>query len=87
MIADDAMAAYFTYMIGHKKALLYLLMLFGIGFDFSTPQGHYLKTFLLLSVATFVQKAVCMIELDSEIMDLRDIDLEDNGYSKELVGL
>ena len=87
MIAEDAMEAYFIYMMGHKKALLYLVMLFAVGFDFSTPEGHYLKTFLLLAATSFAHKAVGMLRLDSEIMDLRDEDLEDCGYNKELVDI
>ena len=58
MNTEDAMEAYFIYMLGHKKVLLYLVMLFAVGFDFSTPQGYYLKAFLLLAATSFAQKAV-----------------------------
>jgi hypothetical protein len=43
MIAEDAMDAFFVYMIGYKKALLYLVMLLGMGFDFSTTEGSLFK--------------------------------------------
>jgi hypothetical protein len=79
MIVEDTMEAYFIYMMGHKKALLYLVMLFAIGFDFSTPEGHYLKTFLLLAATSSAHKTVGMLRLDSEIMDLRDEDPGDCG--------
>ena len=87
MIAEDAMDAFFVYMIGHKKVLLYLVCLLGMGFDLTTEQGHYLKSFLLLCAVNYAQKAVRMLQLDSEIMNLCEVDLEDNGYNKELVDI
>jgi hypothetical protein len=83
-ISEDAMDAYFLYILGHKKCLLYLLLLMTIGFDFNSPEGAYIGNFFILSAAAFAQKAVIMLRLDSKVMDLRDADLQDNGYNKDL---
>jgi hypothetical protein len=84
MYAKDAMAAYWTYMLAHKKALCYLVMLMALRFDFQSPGGSYLHDFLLLAAANYASKAACMLRLDSELLDLRDVDLEDIGYNNEL---
>jgi hypothetical protein len=84
MYAKDAMAAYWTYMLAHKKALCYLVMLMALRFDFQSPGGSYLHDFLLLAAANYASKAACMLRLNSELLDLQDADLEDIGYNNEL---
>jgi hypothetical protein len=54
------------------------------GYDFQSEQGLYLHNFLLLSAVCYIQKAAYMLQLDSDVMDLHDEDLEDNGYNKPL---
>jgi hypothetical protein len=79
------MDACYLYILGHKKALFYLLLLSVAGFDFQSEQGTYLRNFLLLAAATYAQKAVYMLQLDSDVMDLQEEDLEaDTGYNTPL---
>ena len=87
MYAKDAMDAFFTYMIGHKKCLCYIVLLTAMGFDFQTEQGKFLGNFLILAATVYAAKAARMLRLDSELLDLRDEDLEDTGYSKPLVDI
>jgi hypothetical protein len=46
-----------------------------------------LKSFLLLAAVNYAQKAVRMLQLDSKIMDLCEVNLEDKGYNKELIDI
>jgi hypothetical protein len=87
MFAEDAMNAYFSYMMGYKKALMFLLLLALMDCDLCSEQGEYIKKFFLLSASLFASKAVRMLRLDSELLDLRDVDLEDVGYNKPLVDI
>ena len=86
-IVEDAMDAYFTYVLGHKKCLLFVLMLSVIGVDFQSANGRFLCIFFLRATALYASKAAVMLCLDSELMDLHKEDLENCGYNKELVDI
>mgnify|MGYP003565002716 CR=1 FL=1 len=78
MYAKDAMAAYWTYMLAHKKVWFYLMLLMALRFDFQSPGGSYFCDFLLLAAANcYTSKVACMLHLDLELLDLHDEELED----------
>jgi hypothetical protein len=81
---DARMDACFAYILGHKKALFYLLLLATVGFDFQSEEGTYLHNFLLLAATSYAQKAVYILQLDSKTMDLHDEDLENTSYNNLL---
>jgi hypothetical protein len=83
MYAKDAMKAFWMYMLAHKKALCYLVIFMGLGVDFQTEGGRFLSNYLVLA-ANFASKAFCMLQLDSELLDLWDEELEDISYNNEL---
>ena len=87
MYSEDAMNSYFTYIIGHKKMLFYVVMMAALEYNFQSEDGCYLCNFLLLASSVFAQKAIIMLRLDSTLMDLREEDLTHTGYNKELVDI
>ena len=58
MFAEDAIDVYFTYIIGYKKALIFLLIMSLIEYDFESEKGFYIGNFFILAATMFRSKVV-----------------------------
>jgi hypothetical protein len=85
--AEDAMDAFYTYVLGYKKIMLYLLLMTALNFDFQSEPGRYFGNFFLLAAWTMATKAQVMLQLDLDLLDLHEENDQNADFHKELMNI